>query len=85
MDQATIVERVKAAALKRVDGSRHDSITGNEIVESAKRRLQASPYFALRSISVDFHEGLLVLRGRVTSYYHKQWRKRRYAASMALE
>ena len=41
-------------------------------VEAAERRLSRSPYIELRCISVDLREGVLILRGRVPSYYLKQ-------------
>lgn len=42
------------------------------IGESAQIRLQQSPYFALRSVCCAFHEGVLILRGYLPSYYLKQ-------------
>jgi len=44
----------------------------NKVAVEAKRRLQATSYFALRSVSCEFHEGMLVLRGKVPSFYLKQ-------------
>lgn len=38
----------------------------------AHRRLAASRYGELSRVSCDFHEGVLTLRGRVSSYYLKQ-------------
>ena len=38
----------------------------------AESRLQASPYLSLRNIVCDFHEGLLILRGCLPTYYLKQ-------------
>ncbi|MGD9855076.1 MAG: BON domain-containing protein [Planctomycetaceae bacterium] len=38
----------------------------------AEQKLQANPHFLNRDIRCDFHEGVLILRGRVRSYYHKQ-------------
>lgn len=38
----------------------------------AHRRLAASRYGELSRISCDFHEGVLTLRGRVSSFYLKQ-------------
>jgi hypothetical protein len=34
--------------------------------------LSRSPYAELRRVACEFHEGLLVLRGRVSSFYMKQ-------------
>ena len=38
----------------------------------AEARLQASSYSELRSLRCDFHEGVLTLRGRVSSFYATQ-------------
>ncbi|NLE37162.1 MAG: BON domain-containing protein [Pirellulaceae bacterium] len=49
--------------------SRHEK----ETVESrATRRLCRSPYQSVHLVTCDFHEGMLTLRGRVSSYYLKQ-------------
>ena len=42
------------------------------IAQLAKERLATSSYLALRSIVCDCHEGVLVLRGVVGSYFLKQ-------------
>ena len=41
-------------------------------LSEARHRLMASPYSALHSVACTFHEGVLVLHGRVASYYLKQ-------------
>ena len=38
----------------------------------AQSRLRKSGYPELRLVSCDFHEGVLTLRGRVSSFYLKQ-------------
>jgi BON domain len=38
----------------------------------AESRLRASSYPELRSVRCDFHEGVLTLRGRVSSFYTTQ-------------
>jgi osmotically-inducible protein OsmY len=38
----------------------------------AERRLRSNPYLALKKVSCDSHEGVLILRGCVPSYYLKQ-------------
>jgi osmotically-inducible protein OsmY len=44
-----------------------------EVVEANVRsKLQRSCYPLVRRVSCDFHEGVLTLRGRVSSYYLKQ-------------
>jgi osmotically-inducible protein OsmY len=44
----------------------------NETAETARGRLLASPYLEVRKLHCDHHEGVLVLRGQVPSYYYKQ-------------
>ena len=44
----------------------------DDVARCAERRLQASHYAPLRSIRCEYHEGVLVLRGRVASFYLKQ-------------
>jgi len=42
------------------------------IAARVSERLAQSPYFPLRGVWCDYHEGVLCLRGRVPSYYLKQ-------------
>jgi hypothetical protein len=42
------------------------------IGELAESRLRCNPYLALKNVSCDYREGVLILRGCVTSYYLKQ-------------
>jgi osmotically-inducible protein OsmY len=44
----------------------------SEVMQAAKDRLQQSPHVALREVTCEFRQGLLVLRGRVPTFYHKQ-------------
>jgi osmotically-inducible protein OsmY len=41
-------------------------------LSEARSRLMASPYSALHGVACTFHEGVLVLHGRVASFYLKQ-------------
>ena len=55
----------------------HDSyvlstVAQSTVVQAARRLFEASPYLPLRGISCDHHEGALVLRGALPSYYLKQ-------------
>jgi osmotically-inducible protein OsmY len=45
---------------------------GNAVTELVGRRLQSSPYSAIRRVACFFDEGVLVLQGEVPSYYQKQ-------------
>lgn len=42
------------------------------IETAAKARLEASPYPSIRQIVCQYDEGVLVLRGRLPSFFHKQ-------------
>lgn len=59
----------------RVSGTwkpQRGAVAGVAVAADAARRLQASPYAAIRAISIEFHLGALVLRGQVACYFHKQ-------------
>ncbi len=42
------------------------------VAESARQRLRASGYLGVRALSCEHHEGVLVLRGQVSSWHQKQ-------------
>ena len=72
MQQATVPAQVKADVPPSTHCSRQSGVTDGEAARAAERLFQACPYGPLRSTTCDFHEGVLVLRGQVTSYYLKQ-------------
>ena len=43
-----------------------------DLAAVARGRLCNSPYMAIRSVSCDFKNGALLLRGRLPSFHHKQ-------------
>lgn len=43
-----------------------------DIAAEVGSRLAESPYFRLRTVWCDYHEGVLCLRGRVPSFFLKQ-------------
>jgi osmotically-inducible protein OsmY len=43
-----------------------------DVLDALKRCLQASPYLQLRTIDCDCRDGVVTLRGRVTSFFLKQ-------------
>lgn len=45
---------------------------GTQIADNARSRLRASPYLGVRTLDCEYHEGVLVLRGQVATYFHKQ-------------
>ncbi len=42
------------------------------VVKAADDRLRRNPYIATARVSCEYDRGVLVLRGRLTSYYKKQ-------------
>jgi len=54
--------------LEDSDGSR----LSDQVAAAAKQCLRSSPYFTIRELSCEHDEGVLVLRGRLPSFYHKQ-------------
>jgi osmotically-inducible protein OsmY len=62
----------------RTDMIRYDSMVSNngivlcEIAEAARRCLQDSPYRVLRRISCECKNGILFLRGNLSSFHEKQ-------------
>jgi len=71
-DQATGVSRSSQAAPACVAVADLCAPENDSVAEAAQQRLRASAYFGVRTVSCEHHEGVLVLRGRVLSYYHKQ-------------
>ena len=72
MPQATIPGEVGLAVRQVSRRTSPNRAPDGQVMNSAAQRLQASPYAALRSIGCEFHEGVLVLRGRVRTYFLKQ-------------
>lgn len=54
----------------RCDGS--DDAAAGDVVEIAGERLRATGYPELRRVDCSCRRGLLILRGRVISYFQKQ-------------
>ena len=44
----------------------------DSVVAEVKRQLLASHFSVLRQIGCDYYEGVLVLRGHVPTFYHRQ-------------
>jgi osmotically-inducible protein OsmY len=47
-------------------------LNDSRIAKVAEQRLRESPYCCLMSVKAEANDGILVLRGGVNSYYHKQ-------------
>jgi osmotically-inducible protein OsmY len=74
LDQATLEfefgNHAPRCASTAIPGDRRD--LSLKIAEIARSRLRASAYASVRTLQCEHHEGVLVLRGRVSSYYLKQ-------------
>ncbi|MFT4558928.1 MAG: osmotically-inducible protein OsmY [Porticoccaceae bacterium] len=44
----------------------------NPVLAEVKRRLGESPYSAIKQIQLEFYEGVLILRGKVPTFYTRQ-------------
>jgi hypothetical protein len=64
-----VIEREKANFERKSDAL---SMERWEIADWAENRLRQSPYSELHYVFCNFHDGILTLRGRVSSYYLKQ-------------
>ena len=51
---------------------RSESLQQQQVMEVAKSRLQASPYLPLAKVTCNYEDGVLLLRGRLPDFYHKQ-------------
>lgn len=67
-----MVECISGDAERRANGAKCTWTTNSDVATTAEWHLGASPYIALRSIVCEFHAGVLLLRGQVTSYHLKQ-------------
>ena len=45
---------------------------GDDVAKAAEARLRTSPFSALRNVLCEYDDGVLILHGRLGSYYHKQ-------------
>jgi osmotically-inducible protein OsmY len=72
MDDATAVgeEQMSPARVPRPSSRSRD--VDSELAIQAEYCLRKSGYLGLRRVSCDVREGVLVLRGHVSSYYLKQ-------------
>ena len=66
----TLVRTVQAT--RRVIGVAVSVPEKDSVADAADRRLRDSGYFEVRELSCEHHEGVLVLRGQVSSWDQKQ-------------
>ena len=48
------------------------SLSTAKVIRDARRRLKRCSHKPVRLVVCDYHEGILVLRGHVSSFFHKQ-------------
>ena len=48
------------------------SISREEVAKAAEARLRSSQFPDLKNVSCECDDGMLILHGRLSSYYHKQ-------------
>jgi len=65
------VATTKKSAASHVVSCRVSAVADN-VRQLAEATLRASGHHFLKGVACEFHEGVLVLRGRVPSYYLKQ-------------
>jgi hypothetical protein len=53
-------------------GVASETPSSEKVLELAKARLAACSYHAVRTVLCEFRHGLLILRGRLPSFFHKQ-------------
>jgi len=72
MIENTVVRKEEASAAGGLPFADSGRQTDGHLAEAAEGRLRKSGHFGLRSVSCESRQGVLVLRGRVSSYYCKQ-------------
>lgn len=72
MNETQTVTRAKTPSQRQEEAVQTRISTDKRAADEAQRGLQASSYPALRRISCEHHEGMLVLRGKVPTFYMKQ-------------
>ncbi len=50
----------------------HSDLASKLVLEDIRRRLNESPYAAMRCLNCEFHQGTLTLRGTVPTFYIRQ-------------
>ena len=58
--------------MKELQEAITDGLERGNVERVAQWRLEASAYVALRRVKCQFRRGVLLLSGRVPTYYHKQ-------------
>jgi len=72
LNQTTTLVRAGQAAHRAVATAYVITPESNSVAVAAQRCLEASCYFGVRTLTCEHREGVLVLRGQVSSWYQKQ-------------
>ena len=72
LNQLIDLERTEQAEEDRKNHASPLDHPSHDVAKAAMQRIQSFQHSEMRRIECDFHKGLLVLHGRVSSYYLKQ-------------
>ena len=72
MNQSMTVEFPASAVVSRVNESPACCALSDEVANAAKHRMQTYHYFEIRRLQCEFQDGILILRGQVSTYFLKQ-------------
>ena len=71
-DQAAIAEPLREVMPRRFSIVRPSMARNGDLAAAARARVASSTYRGVRSVSCECHNGVLVLRGWVSSFHQKQ-------------
>ena len=72
LDLATLDNAGTEGLPRRIPAWMKKDLRQSGIAEAAEQRLQGSAYHGVHHVQCYFQDGMLILRGRVASYHHKQ-------------
>lgn len=72
LDQIICAESKYELAQRQTTFIKRSRALEEAILGEARQRLHARGYEELRSITCEYHEGMIILRGRLSSFYLKQ-------------
>jgi osmotically-inducible protein OsmY len=72
LNEAPMLVKSNQAAVRCAAVATKCELASDPVVDAVRRCLRASPYRQVRTLSCEHREGVLVLRGQVSSFYHKQ-------------
>lgn len=72
MNSTSLADSINTFAPPRVAAAPRRPSPASAVAAAARNRLRACAYASVRELPCDYNEGILVLRGQVSSYFHKQ-------------